>query len=151
MSSAMDQSRVTGQQELTGRIKETEELIGVGVIVVRDGKVLLGRRRGAHGAGTWGFPGGRPSSGERVEQCALRELLEETGLTGSSVRVVAETVDEFSEGVHFRTVFVRVSADDEAVVREPDRCEQWCWFSWDDLPQPLFLPVENLQKAGYCP
>jgi 8-oxo-dGTP diphosphatase len=142
---------VTGQHAGPGYSGETEELVGVGVIVVRDGKVLLGRRCGAHGAGTWGFPGGRPSSGERVEQAAPRELLEETGLRGNHARVVAETVDEFSEGLRFRTVFVRVSADGEAVVREPHRCEQWCWFSWDDLPQPLFLPVENLQKAGFRP
>ncbi len=34
-------------------------LVGVSAIVVRDGKVLLGRRRGAHGDGEWSFPGGK--------------------------------------------------------------------------------------------
>jgi hypothetical protein len=34
---------------------------------------------------------------------------------------------------------------------EPEKCAEWAWFSWDDLPQPLFIPIQNLFKQGYNP
>src|SRR5258707_8500479 len=50
--------------------------VGVGVVVVRDGKVLLGLRRGSHGSGAWALPGGHLEWGESVESCARREVTE---------------------------------------------------------------------------
>ena len=63
--------------------------IGVAVIVVRDGKVLLGKRKNAHGEGRWGFPGGHLEFMETVEACAAREVLEETGLGVSNIEFSA--------------------------------------------------------------
>ena len=59
--------------------------VGVGVIVIREGLVLLGKRIGSHGAGTWALPGGHLEFGESLEDCARREVLEETGLAVQSV------------------------------------------------------------------
>jgi 8-oxo-dGTP diphosphatase len=128
------------------------QAIGVGVIVVRDGDILFGLRRGAHGADTWSFPGGHFDGDERAEACALRELSEETALTAVDPRVVAETNDDFPEGLRYRTLFVRVDwRDGEAELREPEACERWGWFTWDDPPEPLFLPVANLRATGFRP
>ena len=55
-------------------------LIGVGVVVVKDGHVLLVRRAKAPLAGRWSLPGGRQRLGERVRDTARREVREETGL-----------------------------------------------------------------------
>ena len=54
--------------------------VGLGVCIVKDNKVLLGKRKGSHGAGTWSFPGGHLEFQETWEKCAKREVLEETGL-----------------------------------------------------------------------
>jgi 8-oxo-dGTP diphosphatase len=127
-------------------------LIGVGVVVVRDGDVLFGLRCGSHGAGTWSFPGGHLDDGESAEACALRELDEESGVEAANPRLIAETDDVFPEGVRYRTLFVRVDwAGGEPIVREPDACAHWAWFPWDDPPEPLFLPVASLRATGLRP
>jgi 8-oxo-dGTP diphosphatase len=152
MASAAKKRETTGRQPYAGGAEMSRELVGVGVIVVRDGAVLFGLRRGAHGAGSWSFPGGHLGQGESGEACALRELREEAGLEAASPRVVAETCDEFPEGLRYRTLFVCVDwAGGEPVVREPERCERWAWFWWDEPPAPLFLPVVSLRATGFRP
>ena len=32
---------------------------------------------------------------------------------------------------------------------EPDKCDVWGWFDWDELPSPLFISTENFYKSGY--
>jgi 8-oxo-dGTP diphosphatase len=54
--------------------------VGVNIFVVRDGKLLLGKRKNVYGNGEWGLPGGHLESGETMVQAAARELDEETGL-----------------------------------------------------------------------
>ena len=54
--------------------------VGVGVLVTRGSEVLVGQRRGSHGAGDWALPGGHLEVGESWEACAARELEEETGI-----------------------------------------------------------------------
>ena len=39
----------------------------------------------------------------------------------------------------------------ELTVCEPEKCEQWDWFYWNNLPQPLFLPIKNLLKQNFSP
>ena len=134
-------------------LEPAEELDGVGVLVVRDGRVLLGRRLAPHGRGTWAPPGGKPLDGESTLACALRELHEETGLDASGPRVVHETLDGFPESrLVFRTRFVQMEdASGEPRVREPDRSGEWRWHEWSSLPEPLFEPVASLVASGYDP
>jgi 8-oxo-dGTP diphosphatase len=127
--------------------------VGVGVIVTKDNKVLLGQRKNAHGAGSWSFPGGHLEFNETLETCARREVLEETGLHLKNLRPATFTNDIFTlEGKHYVTLYVTAEYDSgELQVREPEKCERWAWFAWDDLPQPLFVPLQNLLQQGYSP
>lgn len=119
--------------------------VGVGVLVVRDGRVLLGRRRGAHGAGTWSPPGGKLEWGETFEQAAQRELQEEAGLDLGPTTPGPTTNDVFDEGDHYVTVFVIArETRGEPVNAEPHKCEDWQWFAWSELPAPLFAPMKSL-------
>jgi 8-oxo-dGTP diphosphatase len=120
--------------------------IGVGVILIKNSRVLLGKRKGAHGAGSWSCPGGHLEFGESVEECASRELAEETGLTALSL-CSGPWVNYIDEDEHFVTLFVFVNEfAGELILLEPDKCEGWEWFEWNALPSPLFLPVASLIK-----
>ena len=127
--------------------------VGVGVIVMRGGLVLLGERLGSHGAGTWALPGGHLEFGESVEQCAKREVFEETGLELQEVSPGPFTNDVFVlEGKHYVTLFVvSHGAKGEPQVLEPTKCARWSWFRWSALPEPLFLPLESLRRTGFVP
>ena len=119
--------------------------VGVGVLVFRGDRVLLGLRRGAHGAGTWSPPGGHLEYGEEPAECVRREALEETGLTLSHVDFAGITNDIFeAEGRHYVTLFYRTDqSTGEPTVCEPEKCDAWQWWPWDALPDNLFLPLQH--------
>jgi 8-oxo-dGTP diphosphatase len=56
-------------------------IVGVGAVVVKDGKVLLVKRGIAPNKGVWAIPGGGLKLGETLQEGAEREILEETGIT----------------------------------------------------------------------
>ena len=125
--------------------------VGVGVFVLRGGRVLLGERLGSHGAGTWALPGGHLDFGETIADCARREVSEETGLRIGAVRHAGFTEDFFpGEGRHYVTLFVVADGGEgEPVNREPDRCGGWHWFPPAALPAPLFPPLASLLAQGF--
>ena len=127
--------------------------VGIGVCVIKDGKVLLGKRKSSHGEGDWNFPGGHLEFGESWEECARRETLEEAGIEIKNIRFGAVTNDIFEkENKHYITIFIVADFDSgEVKVMEPDKCEKWEWFEWGDLPQPIFLPTRNLIKQNFDP
>lgn len=127
--------------------------VGVGVIVWHEGKVLMQERIGAHGEGGWSFPGGHLEFGEALEACAVRETEEEVGVRLGAPRVVSVTNDVFEdEGKHYITVFVQGHLESGVPrVLEPDKARRVGWFAWEDLPHPLFLPIEHLLEQGFHP
>lgn len=126
-------------------------LVGVAAIIIKDGKVLLGKRKNAHGSGTWQFPGGHLEFNETIENCAQREVLEETGIKIKNIRLGPYTNDIFEqEQKHYITLFVMAEYDSgELALKEPQKCEKWGWFEWTRLPQPSFLPIINLLKQNF--
>ena len=55
-------------------------VVGVGVVVIDDGRLLLVERGGEIEHGKWAIPGGKVQFGETLVETAAREVLEETGL-----------------------------------------------------------------------
>lgn len=127
--------------------------IGVGVLVVRDGCLLLGRRRGSHGAATWAPPGGHLEAGESVGACAQRELREETAMHAVAWHEGPFALSEFPErDRRYVTLFVIVTdAHGDAHNCEPDKCDGWEWHHFDRLPEPLFAPLASIVARGWTP
>jgi len=125
--------------------------IGIGVIIKKEGKVLIGKRIGSHGANTWSFPGGHLEDNELPETTAKREVLEETGLEINNLQPVSFTYDHFEEkNTDYLTLFYSGSwVKGTPEIREKDKCEEWRWVAPDNLPEPLFKPVLSLLKQGY--
>jgi 8-oxo-dGTP diphosphatase len=125
--------------------------VGVGILIRRGNEVLLVRRRGAHGAGTWSTPGGHLDFGESPEACARREALEEVGVAIGEVRFRAVTNDVMdSEGRHYVTLWMEGELlDGEPRPVAEHELSEVGWFRWDGLPQPLFRSFSNLME-GRC-
>jgi len=132
--------------------------VGFGVMMLKDGKVLLGRRHTdpekadseLHGEGTWTMPGGKLEYGETFEEGAVREVKEETGMDLQKMEVICVNNDK-NEHAHFVTIgFFSDGFDGEPKVMEPDEITEWRWFSLDNLPSPIFPPsvhvLENYRK-----
>lgn len=123
--------------------------VGIGVAIFKDGKVLLGKRKGSHGAATWAFPGGHIELGESFEDCARREVFEETGLMVGNFRKLTFTNDIFSENKHYVTLYLACDyISGELELKEPEKCEGWNWFSVAEIPHPRFLPLDHLLEEN---
>jgi len=135
--------------------KNNRPKVGIGVMIIKENKVLLGKRKNSHGEGAWCFPGGHLEFNESWEDCAMREIFEETGLKVKNIRFATTTNDIFEkENKHYITIFMLADYDfGEVRIMEPEKCEKWDWFEWeeDKLPKPLFLPNQNLLKQKYNP
>lgn len=130
--------------------------VGVGVMILRNGRILLGRRHGnsnkagsdLHGEGTWTMPGGKVEFGEELEEACMREVFEETGLRidKTSLKLISVTNDKV-EDAHFVTLgFLCESVNGEPEVREPDEITEWGWFPINQLPQPMFFCSAEVVK-----
>ncbi|KAH6609456.1 nudix domain-containing [Trichoderma cornu-damae] len=131
--------------------------VGVAAVIGdANGKFLVSKRKGGHGAGeflpsfpssplgilhvrTWQFPGGHLEFGEAIVACAERETEEETALVVKGAGVIAATNDVFeADKKHYITLFVKcVMTNPDAVPQtmEPEKSEGWHWKTWEELKQ----------------
>jgi 8-oxo-dGTP diphosphatase len=128
--------------------------VGICIVIRKEGRVLIHKRKGKHAGGTWAFPGGHLEKWETWEGCALREMKEEAGdLEVSPPKFWTARNTMFrDEGRHY--VVICMVSDwiaGEAEVMEPTKCECWEWHPWDDLPSPLMQGLQKLKDDGMDP
>ena len=131
---------------------------GIGILVLKDNKVLLGLRHEdpekasseLNGEGTWTMPGGKIDFGETFLQAASRELKEETDIdTKIEDFDVIHIRDNMVPTAHFLTVGLLLkNPTQEPKVMEPDEITEWKWFDLNNVPENIFLPSKHVLE-GY--
>lgn len=113
--------------------------VGVGVMVVKDGKILLGKRDGSHGSGEYAWPGGHLEYMESFEECAKREAREEAGIEIENLRfVMLRNMKEYAPKHYVDITLVADWKSGEPKVIEGEKYVSWGWYDLDKLPSPLF-------------
>ena len=119
----------------------------VAAIVTSAAGVLLIRRH--DGAPEWTFPSGAQEEGEDYAETAVRETLEETGLTVIAGRQLGER-NHPRTGRHMVYIAADPVGDTAVAVREPDKHAEVGWYPWPtarEMLPDLFEPVASHLSA----
>lgn len=103
-------------------------------ILIRDGKILLIRRRNPPSFNMFAFPGGRAEPGETPAETALREFWEETGIPAHSPREFAfYDLQAENPGRHFHLTVFLVEADAAEIAEAADDAVEAGWFAPSEI------------------
>jgi 8-oxo-dGTP diphosphatase len=128
--------------------KEQRPKIGIGVMIFKDGKVLLGKRKGSHGAGEYAWPGGHMEYMESFEGCAKREVQEEAGIEIENIRFLRLlNLKEYAPKHYVDIGLIADWKSGEPQIMEPDKIESWSWCDIEALPEPLFGALPTYFEA----
>ncbi|MBT3358443.1 MAG: NUDIX hydrolase [Rhodospirillales bacterium] len=126
--------------------------VGVGAVVMREGRVLLARRGKEPRKGSWSLPGGAQRLGETVFDAAKREIREETGLEIEVLGLI-DVVDSIQRDDHgdvryqYTLVDVLAQTINGDIAAAGDDAAEVAWFSPDEL-EPLELWEETTRIIG---
>lgn len=120
--------------------------LGVGLAILRDGKLLLCKRMKAPEAGHWNIVGGKVDHMEAAEIAARREAEEETGLDIGEIRYLGLTEQRIeADRQHWISLlYVTDDTTGEPQLTEPDKLSEIGWFDLDELPQPLSVFTQTV-------
>ena len=134
--------------------------LGIGVMILDGDKILLGHRAkkradtgGIFEPDSWTFPGGKQEFGETFYEGAKREVKEETNLDISDLELFGAE-DDVQPNKHYVTLHIIArSHSGELKTMEPEKEDEWRWFSLKDLPDNVYTPskkfIDNyLKKEG---
>ncbi len=119
------------------RLYPKQPIIGVGAVIIKDGKILLEKRKNEPGKGKWSIPGGLVELGETIEQTAIREVKEETGLEVEKpehIDVVDNVVRDENGEVQYHFViidcFVKLKG---GTLEARSDAEELRWVAFDEV------------------
>ncbi|CAN6550324.1 unnamed protein product [Malus baccata var. baccata] len=118
---------------VNGTIQGPVPKVVVVVCLLKGKKVMLGRRRSSIGDSTFSLPGGH------LEFVCSKRSDGRTGLDIEKIELLNVINNIFEDkGKPLRNV-------------EPNMCDGWDWYEWDNLPKPLFRPFQNAVDSGFNP
>ena len=150
----MSPDRGGGPLGKEGRRYPDRPIVGVLAVVMRGERALVVRRANPPMPGRWGFPGGVLELGETIAQGAMRELLEETGVTAEAAGplTVIDTIDRDREGrVRYHYTLVAVIGHWQSGDGVPgDDADKVAWLTRAEIIEqglptaPALLPLLDL-------
>jgi len=149
---------------MLNRLYPEQPLVGIGAIIICNGKILLEKRKGEPGRDKWTVPGGLVELGESAEQTVMREVKEETNLEVEQPELVdvvnSVTTDENGKiKYHFVIVdyFVKLkggtlkAADDAAELRWVEFSEVENYDLTRSFREFFRRNRQKLEKLNSCP
>jgi len=128
--------------------EEQRPKVGVGVMILKDGAVLLHKRRGSHGEGEYSFPGGHLEYMESIEDCARRETKEECGIEIQNIRFqFLSNVTKYAPKHYIHIGMIADWESGEPQLLEPEKAESWGWYELNEIPQPLFAMCQQAMES----
>ncbi len=145
-----------GEREVEGKVRPAcpacgtvvyaDPKLAVAVLLERDGEILLGRRSpDALAGGKWSFPAGFVDRGERVEDAAIREVREETGL---AIRLDA-LIGLYSATGQTTVLAAYAGTIAGGTLGAADDLTELAFFPLDRLPDPAFAHDPQI-LADWC-
>ncbi|MEM7031479.1 MAG: NUDIX domain-containing protein [Chloroflexota bacterium] len=123
--------------------------VGVGALIIQNNQLLLAQRKGSHAEGTYGSVGGHVEFGESPEEALIREGYEELGITLGKISFLACTnmimYDQHYIDLGFQASII--AGTPEIQPAEVDKFIRIGWYDLDQLPSPLFGPIETYIEA----
>ena len=122
---------------------EQRPKIGVGIMVIKDDKILFSKRKSSHGEGEFAFPGGHLEYMESFKDCANREITEECGIKIKNIKFkFLANVKKYAPKHYVHIGLIVDWESGEPKILEPNKQESWDWYELEKLPQPLFHMCE---------
>ncbi|MDH5793615.1 MAG: NUDIX hydrolase [Candidatus Bathyarchaeota archaeon] len=145
------------------RLYPKQPIIGVGAVIIKDGKILLEKRKNEPGKGKWSVPGGLVELGESVEQTVMREVEEETGLEVEKpehIDVVDNIIRDESGRVKYHFViidyFMKLKG---GTLKAASDAEELRWVTFDEVERYALTKTfraffqrnrQKLEKLNSC-
>ena len=128
--------------------------VGIGVMILKENHILLGHRvkngqdtGGIYEPDSWCLPGGKQEYNETIFECAQREVKEETNLKVWNLEVFS-AIDDIQPNKHFVTIqMIAKNYSGDIKIMEPDKQDEWKWFSLDNLPERIYSPSKKFIDA----
>jgi 8-oxo-dGTP pyrophosphatase MutT (NUDIX family) len=148
-------------------MKQNDRIIVAGVLISKDGKILMGKvRKGGVYPDTWHLPGGGVEDGEDKETALTREIREEVGIdiknnqrqllsdsdTGEAVKTDKDTGEKLVINMKFYVYQVSLNQDSQDIaISLNDDIEEYMWVAKGDLKNHKLTPpsVRLFKKLGW--
>ena len=122
------------------------EVVVGALIINTQGQVLLVKSH--KWGGQYVLPGGHVEFGETLLECAKRELMEETGIVATQLKLIAITdnIDQ-ERGQYVHASFLITHFIGEISNCEPQYCHEWRFFDLSQLPENIFNPHKKILQT----